>query len=815
MIKNSNAQLTSGDRNGLRLLFLVIACLISFSGMAAVSFTTQPYLQKMTQEEVTVMWIASSAECIGWVEWGENGKLTQRTVGMDDGLIRAYTKINCVTLDGLQPNTTYTYRACIREITGTTDTGPTYGETTYSNRYTFTTPGFDDERVTTIIFNDIHNNALSFTGQINFQNIPEFDFAFFNGDIINSTPDENTIVFNFIRPCAATFASEKPFMTVRGNHEFRNAFARNYFDYFRMEGDNKGYFSFSRGPVFFIALDSGEDKEDASTSYSGLGAFEAYREEQAVWLEEQLKSEACKNALYKVVLMHIPTYTNTTKEEYGMVHCRELFEPLFNQYEIDVLISGHTHKVSVMQPQGNRKYPIVVGGGTLADEPLINNSTMISLTADKNMLDIIVFDQFGKKTDEFTILHREPEAEGNMFLYRLGDGSSALNTTNAYPVFLDEYKLEDDKAELVRTIPMPVESQGNNKRFTAVGSDLNLNFLSRSADGLFLLAGGYDAEPGSRPASQSATEVNRVVAIVNAEGQVNTTTSLNNVFNTNGIRSVASTNGSDIWLSGADGAYYTTAGGSTALLLNNTTQNTQNLKIYDDLLYVSTGTAVYNMQDALPTVAGQSFIALSGSPVGTGGMDFALIDTKPENPGEKLVLYWVSGTNEISKYSLRGDKWALSGTYALITRPRALEAIMKDGIVQLYIVSSANTSNGVGRLHLLEDFNGHNYPMRGGLTQLLDISGDRTTIRGLAWAPQPGGTLGINKSPHVSSFRLFVGNNALFVEIENVAQADIYNLFGQKIKSVNLIPGINEVTGLDKNNIYLVKVGGETMKIIL
>ena len=815
MIKNSNAQLTSESRNGLGLLLLGIACLISFSGMAAVSFTTKPYLQKMTQEEVTIMWIASSAECVGFVEWGENGKLTQRTVGIDDGLIRAYTNINCVKLDGLQPNTTYTYRACIREITATTDAGPTYGTTTYSDRYTFTTPGFDDERVTTVIFNDTHNDAEIITRLLNYEKMPEFDFAFFNGDILNSTPNETTIVYNFLRPCAENFASQKPLMTVRGNHEYRNAFARKYFDYFRMEGDDKGYYSFSRGHVFFIVLDSGEDKEDSDPGYSGLGAFEQYREEQALWLEEQFESDACKTALYKVVFMHIPTYTNTSKEEFGMIHCRELFEPLFNQYEIDVLISGHTHKTEIMQPQGNRKYPIVIGGGYEKDRPIPYVPSMITLTADKNMLDIIVFSYFDEKVDDFTILRRTPGAEGNLFLYRLGDGSSALNTANAYPVFLDEYKLEGENAEFVRSIPLPTESQGNNKRFTAVGSDLNLNFLSRSADGLFLLAGGYDAETGSRPSSQPANEVNRVVAIVNAEGHVNTATSLNNVFNTNGIRSVASTNGNDIWLSGADGIYYTTAGSSTALLLNSTAQNTQNLKIYDDLLYVSTGTAMYNMQDALPTATGQLFTALAGAPVGTAGMDFTLIDTNPEQPDEKLVLYWISGLNEISKYSLRDNKWVLSGTYTSIARPRALEAVMKDGIVQLYIVSSANVSNGTGKLHLLEDFNGYNYPMRGGLTQLLDVTGNRTTIRGLAWAPHSGGIIGSNKSPHVSSFRLFVSNNALFVEIENTAQADIYNLFGQKIKSVNLTPGINEITGLDKDSIYLVKVGGETMKIIL
>lgn len=62
---------------------------------------------------------------------------------------------------------------------------------------------------------------------------------------------------------------------------------------------------FYQGTSPFIALDTGEDKEDIDPAYAGLVDFDAYRKKQALWLEQQLKSNAYKKAIFKVVLMHI------------------------------------------------------------------------------------------------------------------------------------------------------------------------------------------------------------------------------------------------------------------------------------------------------------------------------------------------------------------------------------------------------------------------------------------------------------------------------------------------------------------------------
>ena len=68
-------------------------------------------------------------------------------------------------------------------------------------------------------------------------------------------------------------------MYVRGNHETRGRFARSLHDYIATP-NGKFYYSFDAGPVHFVVLDTGEDKEDSHPAYSGLTDFTGYREEQ-------------------------------------------------------------------------------------------------------------------------------------------------------------------------------------------------------------------------------------------------------------------------------------------------------------------------------------------------------------------------------------------------------------------------------------------------------------------------------------------------------------------------------------------------------
>jgi 3',5'-cyclic AMP phosphodiesterase CpdA len=368
----------------------------------AIGITTKPYLQNLTPESVTIMWITSNSTSHSRVEYGEGNQLNLKAYSVTRGLIQTNSHIHKITLRNLKPATTYSYKIYTQEILVLGAYNATVGDTVSSDILSFTTPGLYDEKVSALIFNDIHNEGSKFGRMVEKSGLTDYDFMFLNGDMINDTTDESRIVNSILNPCSDILGGSKPFITVRGNHETRNLYARSFFDYFQMGDDNKGYFSFTRGPVFFIALDSGEDKEDNHAEYFGLAAFDAFREEQVSWLEQQLQSDAAIKAKFKVVLMHIPPYHSG--DWHGTLHCRQLFTPLFEKYGIAMLISGHTHHYGVHLPDNNHSYPVIIGGGTGVSADISRgNTTVIKLLADTQSLKVEMIDYNGNNVAEHSV----------------------------------------------------------------------------------------------------------------------------------------------------------------------------------------------------------------------------------------------------------------------------------------------------------------------------------------------------------------------------------------------------------------------------
>ena len=94
---------------------------------------------------------------------------------------------------------------------------------------------------------------------------------------------------------------------VRGNHETRGAYARNFSRYLAGP-EGKFYYAFTYGPIRFIVLDSGEDKPDTDVEYSGLVDFDNYILEQKEWLARELESPEFRAASFRVVLSHIHAF---------------------------------------------------------------------------------------------------------------------------------------------------------------------------------------------------------------------------------------------------------------------------------------------------------------------------------------------------------------------------------------------------------------------------------------------------------------------------------------------------------------------------
>jgi predicted phosphodiesterase len=359
-------------------------------------FLTQPYLQDPTPHAMTVMWI-TNLPAYSWVEYeaatpgqaqptpDPKTPLALKAHSVTDGIVDAYNRLNRITLYDLQPGTTYRYRILSKEIAGFEPYQLTYGQTIQSELYSFTTPLESPTEMTCLILNDIHDRPASIPHLLDMNEQHPCDFVFLNGDMFDYQSDEQQIIDHLIHPCTQSFASQTPFLYVRGNHETRGKYRSELHHYFHNPGARQ-YWSFTWGPVHFTVLDTGEDKPDDTPVYAGIVDFDAYRQEQLRWAEEVMKSKPFKTAAFRVVLMHIPPFYSG--DWHGTMHCRTLFNPLFNKHKVDMCISGHTHRYGVHAPvSGQHDYPIIIGGG-----PKEGERTLIKVHADKKKLQLVMLD---------------------------------------------------------------------------------------------------------------------------------------------------------------------------------------------------------------------------------------------------------------------------------------------------------------------------------------------------------------------------------------------------------------------------------------
>lgn len=350
------------------------------------TFLCPPYLQNPEPTAMTVMWM-SNKPTYSWVEYGESAELGKTGRRIQAGIVDSYDRLHRVRLTNLKPGTTYHYKVLSKEITEFRPYKLTYGETISSDTFTFTTPAKNPKEVSWLVFNDIHDRGdVSFPLLMGLNKDP-YDFVFLNGDMFNYQEDEKQILDHLLVPLGNEFASEKPFLFTRGNHETRGKYRLELANYF----DGPYIFAKQWGPVHFTVLDTGEDKEDTHPVYAGIVDFDEYRRQQAEDLKQVVQSSAFKKAKFRVVMMHIPHYYSG--DWHGTMECRKLFAPIFEKAKVDLFIAGHTHRPGIHQPvAGQHSYPIVIGGG-----PKDGIRTIIKVKATEKDLNLVMIKDDGSE----------------------------------------------------------------------------------------------------------------------------------------------------------------------------------------------------------------------------------------------------------------------------------------------------------------------------------------------------------------------------------------------------------------------------------
>ncbi|MFH0991199.1 MAG: metallophosphoesterase [bacterium] len=353
----------------LRQSFQVLLFFCTITGVSAqtedttaFAFRTQPYLQNMTGNGVTIFWL-TNAICTSWLEYGETQALSKTALNSRDGLIDANVDVQRVRLEKLTPGKSYFYRAASKRIKTYEAYKVIYGDTIYSPIYSFTVPSPTIGKFSFLVFNDIHDrpqllDTLSIIEK-------DYDFAFFNGDIVTDIYSEQQIT-KFLSVSSNSFASSKPFFYTRGNHETRGPASRTLNKYLETPS-GKFYYTAVVGQAFFIVLDTGEDKPDTNQYYFGLAAFDRYRNEQARWLKNVVNSKEYRNAKFRIVCSHIPISLKKGDGWHGMTECSKKFAPILNSAKVDLHLCGHTHEARLIRlGQGPDRYVIVDGGTSSA-----------------------------------------------------------------------------------------------------------------------------------------------------------------------------------------------------------------------------------------------------------------------------------------------------------------------------------------------------------------------------------------------------------------------------------------------------------------
>lgn len=379
-----------------RIIASSFGCILTIASIAQNGIMkTEPYLQNPTNNGITVSWLTNK-KVHSWVEYGTHpDSLKNKTERLVDGQSYCYNTIHHVRLNELNPEKTYYYRVASREITKYEAYKKEFGETGYSEIYSYKPVAEDAKSYNAIVFNDLHKNESTLERLCEHIDLEKVNLILFNGDCIDDPKDEESVLKFMSYAHKRLNASSIPVVYIRGNHEIRNAYSIQLRDLIDYIGGDTSYGAFTFGDTRFVMLDCGEDKPDDHWVYYGLNSFEDFRNDQTDFLKSEVKSKAHKRAGKKVLLHHIPVYGFDDK----YLPCRSLWDPVLSKSKFDITLNAHTHEYKFVNAnEDTNKFPVIIGGG-----PKKGTATVIHLKKDKKKLRVSVINDSGDNLLELAL----------------------------------------------------------------------------------------------------------------------------------------------------------------------------------------------------------------------------------------------------------------------------------------------------------------------------------------------------------------------------------------------------------------------------
>ncbi|HEU4719060.1 MAG TPA: immunoglobulin domain-containing protein, partial [Bacteroidia bacterium] len=316
---------------------------------------------------------------------------------------------------------------------------------------------------------------------------------------------------------------------------------------------------------------------------------------------------------------------------------------------------------------------------------------------------------------------------GNIVVEQVGDGTSALASGVAAPLFLVEYSAT---GTLTNSVALPVA--GPNV-ITTSGTATSEGNISLSANGRYIIVPGYNALPGTTGlTSTTSATVARVTGQVDASGTYSMPSVTNTYFSGNNIRGAASDGNNNYWATGANtGACY--FGTGTPAIVYSTNTNNRAMAVYNGNLMFSAGAGTRGIYQftGMPTTASAAslILPLTGSPY-----QFAINSTS-------TILYVAddasftstsSQAGGIEKFTWNGSAWVFQYTLqcgnASTAGARGLVVDFSGTNPVVYASTAESSSN---RIISITDAGASS----GSSATLLATAATNTIFRGLAFSP--------------------------------------------------------------------------------
>ena len=227
-------------------------------------------------------------------------------------------------------------------------------------------------------------------------------------------------------------------------------------------------------------------------------------------------------------------------------------------------------------------------------------------------------------------------------------------------------------------------------------------------------------------------------------GNVNTTTVLQDFADGNNPRSAFTTDGTSFWgAGGAGGVRYAPLGTNTTSTQVSsgipTLTNLRQINVFNGQLYASSGSGTTvrlgTVGTGLSTSAGQGITNLPGFPTTGSPYAFFFADLTPSVSGVD-TLYVADDLAGLQKFSLVAGSWTANGTIGTDADDyRGLTATVNGTSVNLFAtIKGGSLAVGGGQLVKLTDTSGYNATITGTPTVLATAAAN-TAFRGVALAP--------------------------------------------------------------------------------